>query len=138
MDARIARWPIKKKKRLNAYRQLLTFTVPCVPLRFLQHSQLATVVHYGGAGKMVTAVHVGIIPFFSDQPFWSHHYTSLGVISPPIPIKSVTADRLAHAIEQATGDKAIPERMRALSKQVRGEKGVAKAVEIIQQVAATR
>ncbi len=111
-------------------------------LDFVPHDwlfpQLAAVIHHGGAGTMAATIHHAIpaviLPFFGDQPFWSHHYASLGVIPPPIPIKSVTVDRLVHAIEQAIGDTQMRERMKALSERVREEKGVERAVEVITNI----
>jgi sterol 3beta-glucosyltransferase len=110
------------------------YTLDYVPHDWL-FPRLSAVIHHGGAGTTAATIRHGlpavILPFFGDQPFWSRHYTSLGVIPPPIPIKNVTADRLVHAIEQATGDKAMRERMKALSEKVREENGVQRAVEVI-------
>ena len=117
------------------------YTLDYVPHDWL-FPRLSAVVHHGGAGTTAATIRHGlpavILPFFGDQPFWSRHYASLGVIPPPIPIKHLTADNLARAIAQATGDTAMRERMQALSKKVREEDGVQRAVEIILRAAELR
>ncbi len=110
------------------------YTLDYVPHDWL-FPRLSAVVHHGGAGTTAATIRHGtpavILPFFGDQPFWSRRYASLAVIPPPIPIKHLTADNLARAIAQATDDTAMRERMQALSKKVREEDGVKRAVEII-------
>lgn len=117
------------------------YTIDYVPHDWL-FPRLSAVVHHGGAGTTAATIRYGLpavmLPFFGDQPFWSSHYASLGVIPAPIPIKNVTADRLARAIEQATSDTMMRERMKALSARVRQEDGVQRAVEIILRVAGPR
>jgi len=97
--------------------------------------QLSAVVHHGGAGTMAAAVRAGIpaviIPFFGDQPFWGRRYYELGITPAPIPQKRLTVERLASAIHLATTDDTMRAKMQALSKRVRAEDGVRRAVEIL-------
>jgi UDP:flavonoid glycosyltransferase YjiC (YdhE family) len=116
------------------------FVLDYVPHDWL-FPQLSAVVHHGGAGTMAAAVRAGvpavIIPFFGDQPFWGRRYYELGVTPAPIPHKRLTVERLARAIQLATGDEAIHTRMQALSERIREEHGVRRAIEIITPVTPT-
>ena len=40
-----------------------------------------------------------VVPFFGDQPFWGAMVARAGAGPDPIPIKQLTADKLADAIE---------------------------------------
>jgi sterol 3beta-glucosyltransferase len=53
----------------------------------------------------------------------------------PIPRPKLTAERLARAIEQATGDAAMAARAAALGERVRAEDGIGRAVAAIERIA---
>lgn len=97
--------------------------------------RMSAVVHHGGAGTTAAGLRAGkptvICPFFGDQPFWGERVRALGVGPPPIPQKSLTSERLAQAIDQATSDAAMRERAEALGAAIRREDGVGCAVETI-------
>jgi UDP:flavonoid glycosyltransferase YjiC (YdhE family) len=99
---------------------------------------VAAVVHHGGAGTTAAGLRAGapsvIIPFFGDQPFWGRRVAQLGVGPEPIPRKRLTVDRLTHAIQRAVTDKHMCSNAARLGARIRGEDGVARAVEIIQQL----
>lgn len=99
---------------------------------------VAAVVHHGGAGTTAAGLRAGvpsvIIPFFGDQPFWGRRVAELGVGPEPIPRKRLTVDRLAHAIQSAVTDKQMRSNAARLGARIRGEDGVARAVEIIEQL----
>ncbi|MEG6509205.1 glycosyltransferase [Methyloligella sp. 2.7D] len=101
--------------------------------------QLAAIVHHGGAGTTAAALRAGkpsvIIPFFGDQPFWGCQMQALGVSAAPIPQKTLTADNLAAALHQVTGDEEMARKTKALAKKIRREDGVAKAVSLIEAAA---
>jgi sterol 3beta-glucosyltransferase len=98
-------------------------------------ARVAAVVHHGGAGTTAAGFRAGVpsivIPFFADQPFWGHRAAALGVGPQPIARKSLTADRLALAIQQAMADQAMRGRAAALGAKIQAEDGVARAVAII-------
>jgi UDP:flavonoid glycosyltransferase YjiC (YdhE family) len=73
-----------------------------------------------------------IVPFFAEQPFWADRVAMLGVGIGPLGRKTLTAARLAGAIDRAISDKGLRERAAAIGEQIRGEDGVARAVEIIE------
>jgi sterol 3beta-glucosyltransferase len=60
---------------------------------------------------------------------------NLGVGPQPIPRKQFTADRLAQAIEIAVSDRAMQQRAADLGAKIRAEDGIARAVEVINQLA---
>lgn len=110
--------------------------VDSVPHEWL-FSQVAAVIHHGGAGTTAAGLRAGIpsiiIPFFADQPFWGQRVAALGVGPEPIPRKKLTAERLAQAIEIAVTDKAMRQKAIALGDKIRSEDGISRAVEIIER-----
>jgi sterol 3beta-glucosyltransferase len=99
--------------------------------------RVAAVVHHGGAGTVGAGLRAGVpnvvVPFTSDQPFWGGRIFALGVGPEPIPARRLTADALASAIAQAVGDGAMRARAQALGERIRGEDGVARAIEVLQR-----
>jgi len=76
-----------------------------------------------------------IIPFFGDQPFWGHIVAELGVGPQPIQRKKLTAEQLARAIQTMTNDPAMRQRAAGLGARIRAEDGIAKAVEVVEEMA---
>ncbi len=113
------------------------FMVESVPFAWL-FPRVAAVVHHGGAGTTSAGLRAGvptiIIPFFADQPFWGQRVAKLGVGPAPIPRKQLTAERLAQAIQTAVSNQAMRQRAAELGTKIRAEDGIARAVEVIQQV----
>lgn len=98
----------------------------------------SAVVHHGGAGTTAAGLRAGVpsivVPFHGDQPFWGDRVAAAGVGPKPIPRRALTVDRLAAAIDAATGDAAMRDRAAAIGRAVRAEDGVARAVEVIGRV----
>lgn len=98
-------------------------------------SRVAAVVHHGGAGTTSQVLLAGVpsvgIPHAGDQPFWARRVAALGAGPRPIPAAKLTADNLAHAIRQATGELAYRERSAALGAKIRTEDGIGTAVTLI-------
>lgn len=98
-------------------------------------SQVAAVVHHGGAGTTAAGIRAGvpslIIPFFGDQFFWGTRVAALGIGPAPIPRKQLTVDRLADALQTLTTNQAMQQRAAQLGAQVQAEDGVGRAVAII-------
>lgn len=105
-----------------------------VPYREL-FPRVAAVVHHSGAGTTSWVLRAGVpsvgVPHAGDQPFWAGRVAALGAGTKPIPGAKLTADRLARAIRQATGEPAIRERAAALGAKIRAEDGVGTAVDLI-------
>jgi UDP:flavonoid glycosyltransferase YjiC (YdhE family) len=97
--------------------------------------RMAAVVHHGGAGTTGAGLRAGvpnvIVPFTSDQPFWSRQVFRLGVGPRPIPARRLSATALARAISAAVEDSEMRIRAQSLGERIRAEDGVARAIEVI-------
>jgi UDP:flavonoid glycosyltransferase YjiC (YdhE family) len=100
--------------------------------------KMKAIVHHGGAGTTAAALRSGVpsivVPFFCDQPFWGDAIARLGVTPKPIPKKQLTANRLAHAIQQAIADQPMRQRAAQLGKIIRAEQGIENAVHILNSI----
>ncbi|WP_165066624.1 glycosyltransferase [Marisediminicola senii] len=109
----------------------------------LPHSWLfrrvSATVHHGGAGTAGAALLSGVpsvvVPFGAEQPFWAARTRSLGVSPPPVPIKGITAERLAAAIRMSIGSPVMRSRARSLAAELRDERGVVTAVRELELIA---
>lgn len=112
------------------------FAVGSITHRWL-FPQTSAVVHHGGAGTTGAGLRAGVpnilIPFTADQPFWAARVRKLGAGPEPIPLRKLTAERLAAAIDTALSDKAIRARCRELGKKIDAEDGVERAVKLVVQ-----
>lgn len=99
--------------------------------------RVQAVVHHGGAGTTAASLRAGIpaivTPHLADQMFWAHRVHALGVGPKGIPREELTTASLAAAIAQATSDGAMKQRAAELGARIRGEDGVARAVELIEE-----
>jgi UDP:flavonoid glycosyltransferase YjiC (YdhE family) len=95
--------------------------------------QVPAVVHHGGASTTAAVLRAGTpsvtVPFFADQPIWGEKLTRLGVSPQPIPYQKVSEETLATAIEIVLGDEVMRSKAQELGEKIRGEDGVANAVE---------
>ncbi len=109
-------------------------TVGSIPYRWL-FPRMAAVVHHGGAGTTGAVLRAGvpniIVPFTADQPFWAARVRALGAGPEPVPLRKLTAEKLAEAIDQAVNDSAMRARCRELGKKIDAEDGVDRAVDFI-------
>ncbi|MCU0493036.1 MAG: glycosyltransferase [Chloroflexaceae bacterium] len=100
--------------------------------------RMAAVVHHGGAGTTGAGFRAGVpslvVPFRGDQPFWGQRAQALGVGPAPILHTRLTAERLAHAIDQAVHDQTMRSRAAHLGQRIRAEDGVAHAVAAFQRL----
>jgi UDP:flavonoid glycosyltransferase YjiC (YdhE family) len=97
--------------------------------------RMAAVVHHGGAGTTGVGLRSGVpsivVPHFADQPFWGERVHKLGVGPRPIPRWRLTAGGLAAAIRRTVEDGEMRSRAAALGEQLRAERGVETAVDVI-------
>ncbi len=114
------------------------YMLDAIPFSWL-FPRVAAVVHHGGAGTTSAGLRAGvpsiIVPFFGDQPFWGQRVAELGVGPAPILRKKLSADRLAHAIQMAVTDQAMRQRAADLGATIRAENGIARAIDVINQLA---
>ena len=98
--------------------------------------RVAAVVHHGGAGTTAAGLRAGkptlVTPFFGDQPFWGAQVASVGAGPQPIPAADLTVESMTAAIREATTNTVIINKAAMIGEQIRGEDGVARAVEVIQ------
>jgi sterol 3beta-glucosyltransferase len=111
--------------------------VASVPFAWL-FPRMAAVIHHGGAGTTAAGLRAGIpsvlVPFFGDQPFWAQRVVDLGAGPAPIPRRKLTAERLAHAIQQSVEDQEMRRRAAELGVRIRTEDGVGQSVEVVQEM----
>lgn len=95
------------------------------------------VVHHGGAGTTHAAVAAGVpsvvVPHVGDQRYWAARLQRLGVAPPPIEVKNLRGDRLAESVLAAAADPRLRARAIELADHLRGEDGVATAVELLER-----
>lgn len=100
--------------------------------------RMAAVVHHGGAGTTAAGLRAGvpsvIVPFAADQPFWAQRVYELGAGVRPVPHQKLSAERLAEAVSAAVSSSQLRRRAAAIGERIREENGVARAVEIVQDV----
>jgi UDP:flavonoid glycosyltransferase YjiC (YdhE family) len=99
--------------------------------------KMAALVHHGGASTTANGLLAGvpsiIIPFAWDQPFWGYQIYNLRVGPKPIPRNKLTVKELTAALKTATTNQEVARRALELGRNIRGENGVVKAVEIFEK-----
>jgi sterol 3beta-glucosyltransferase len=100
--------------------------------------RMAAVVHHGGAGTTGAALAAGrpqvICPFMFDQPYFGRRLHACGVAPAPLPLRQLTSDGLAQAIEVAVNDELIAAQAELLGHLVRTENGAHQAVKVLESV----
>lgn len=95
------------------------------------------VIHHGGAGTTGAGLRAGIpgivVPHAVDQPFWGGRVAALGVGRRPIPVKKLTAERLAAALAEAARPASIT-RAGQVGEMIRREDGVREVVNLVKKV----
>ena len=99
--------------------------------------RMSALVHHGGAGTTAAGLRAGapalVIPQFADQFFWGARLAEMGVGPRPLPLRLLSPDSFMRALEQLTGEGELRARLQRLSQAISAERGVERAVEIIQQ-----
>ncbi|MQS15048.1 glycosyltransferase family 1 protein [Streptomyces kaniharaensis] len=112
-------------------------TIGDVPHEWL-FPRVAAVVHHAGAGTTAAALRSGTpaipVPAQLDAPFWSARLASLGVSPGPVPLRGLTADRLATAIRQALDDPRYRDRAASVAATLAAEDGTAKVLGAIDRL----
>lgn len=100
--------------------------------------RVAAVVHHGGSGTtgfgFWSGVPTLVVPFGFDQFYWGQRAAELGVGPQPVLFRTLTAARLAAAIQTAVSDEGMRNRAAALGQKLRAENGVQRAVELIDKL----
>ena len=112
-------------------------TVSDVPHDWL-FPQMAAVVHHAGAGTTAAGLRAGVpsvpVPFMVDQPFWAQRLKGLGVAPEVIPFRKLTADRLAGALTEATGNPEYRRRAGDVAGRLAQEDGAAGVLRVLEQL----
>jgi sterol 3beta-glucosyltransferase len=99
--------------------------------------RVAAVVHHGGAGSTAAGLRAGrptvVCPFFGDQPFWGRRVQELGVGPAPMSQRTLTPEKLATALREATSA-AVQAKAERLGAAIRAEDGVGRAVTRLESV----
>lgn len=113
-------------------------TVDEVPHSLL-FPETAAVVHHCGAGTTAAGVRAGVpavpVPIQFDEGFWAERLVTAGVAPRTVPLRHLTAEALATALTQATGEPRYTARARELGTRVRAEDGSGRAVEAVARLA---
>jgi len=95
------------------------------------------VVHHGGAGTVAAVLRAGlpsvVVPHMLDQHAWGRTIQELGVGPAPISRRRLNGESLTAAITTALGDAHMRARAGEIGARIRGEQGVANAVEAFEQ-----
>lgn len=100
--------------------------------------RMAAIIHHGGSGTTGFALRSGVpsmvVPFTADQPFWGVRTFELGVGCPAIPFAKLTPENLAAAMKLMTTNMEMRRQALELRDAMADEKGIPRAVGIVQQV----
>ncbi|WKK24179.1 glycosyltransferase [Streptomyces olivoreticuli] len=104
--------------------------------------RVAAVVHHAGAGTTGAGLRAGVpsvaVPAQLDAPFWAARLAALGVGPEPVPLRELSAGRLAAALRQAVGTPAYGLRAQALADRLKTEDGARDVLEFARQTTAIR
>ena len=92
------------------------------------------VVHHGGAGTTHAGLRWGrptlICPLFGDQPFWGRQVARLGAGPVPLPLKRLTEDRFAAALQELLSAQ-VRHKAQVLGERIAEERGAEAAADLI-------
>lgn len=107
-----------------------------VPHRWL-FARAACVIHHAGGGTTAATFQAGVpaicVPHAWDQFFWARVAQASHCADAVIPYQQLTADRLAKAIETTLDDSGLRQTAALLGQQMRTERGVQTARELIER-----
>ncbi|MFE4856602.1 glycosyltransferase [Streptomyces sp. NPDC056670] len=100
---------------------------------------LAAVVHHAGAGTTGAGLRAGVpavpVPIQFDAGFWADRLVRLGVAPRALPLRRLTADALAAALQEATSDPGYRVRARAVADRLAAEDGVGPVLDAVNRAA---
>jgi len=100
--------------------------------------RLAAVAHHAGAGTTAAVLRAEVpsvtVPVAADQPFWAGRLAALGAATAPIPFRSLTAERLADALDRAVSRQGYAQAAARAARHMETEDGAGRAVKVIEQL----
>ncbi|HUA28929.1 MAG TPA: glycosyltransferase [Streptosporangiaceae bacterium] len=97
--------------------------------------RMAALIHHAGAGTSAAGFRAGVpaiaVPMIGDQPFWAARIAGLGTGPRPIPVRRLTATRLAAAIRDATTRASYRDRARHLAARIADEDGTRPVIDAL-------
>ena len=104
--------------------------------------RVALAVHHGGAGTTSAVARAGVpqivVPHAVDQYYWGHQVFRRGLGSRPIPRRTLTAAKLAGAIEHVLARPAFAERAREIGQSLARTDGLSMLTRMLYQVTPER
>jgi UDP:flavonoid glycosyltransferase YjiC (YdhE family) len=98
----------------------------------------AAVAHHCGAGTTAAGLRAGVptvgLPVLADQPFWASRLVHLGASPAAVPVRRLSAERLAAALSTATRDDAFRHRARALSRALATDDGAGRVAASLERI----
>ncbi|WP_336206608.1 glycosyltransferase [Nonomuraea sp. LPB2021202275-12-8] len=102
--------------------------------------RVAAVAHHAGCGTTAAGLRAGVpavgLPAMADQPLWASRLAALGVGPDAIPLRHLTAERLADALKAAVDEPAYRLRAGELAHHLAAEDGVGAAARAVSRVLA--
>ncbi|MER6304483.1 glycosyltransferase [Streptomyces sp. NPDC001657] len=99
--------------------------------------QVAAVIHHAGAGTTAAGLRAGVpavpVPVMLDQPFWASRLRALGVSPGVLPVRRLSAERLAEAVRRAVRDPWYRHRARRLSALIAAEDGAGRVLAAVER-----
>lgn len=101
--------------------------------------RMSALVHAVGAGTTAAGLRAGVptvpVPVQLDQSFWAARLTALGVGPGPIPLRQLTADRLAAALRRTVDNPAYRALARGVAERLAAEDGAGQVIAHVQRLA---
>ncbi|MFI2645609.1 glycosyltransferase [Streptomyces sp. NPDC018610] len=101
--------------------------------------RLAAVVHHAGAGTSAAALRAAVpavtVPVSADQPFWARRLAAVGAATDPIPFGSLTAERLADALDRVVRQQTYARAAAGCARHMGTEDATGRTLEAVRRLA---